>query len=52
MMDTITLLVAERDDVLRDDVIGQLLADGYQPQPARSAAQPRCRTGHGPTCCC
>jgi hypothetical protein len=33
MTDEITLLVAERDDELRQELIGQLLADGY---PARS----------------
>jgi hypothetical protein len=33
MTDVITLLVAERDDELRDHLIGQLLADGYQRAP-------------------
>ena len=47
-MDTMTLLVAERDDAMRDDLSGQLLADGYQPHPARTAAEARCRAGHGP----
>jgi DNA-binding response OmpR family regulator len=46
--DATTLLVAERDDELRDNLIGQLLADGYQPRPARTAAEARCRAGYGP----
>jgi hypothetical protein len=29
MTDEIMLLVAERDDQRRDELIGQLLADGY-----------------------
>jgi hypothetical protein len=48
MTDAITLLVAERDDELRHELIGQLLADGYQPSPARTAAETRCRAGPGP----
>jgi hypothetical protein len=48
MTETPALLVAERDDELRDELIGQLLADGYQPHPARTAAETRCRVGHGP----
>jgi DNA-binding response OmpR family regulator len=48
MMDTTSLLVAERDDEQRDDLVGQLLADGYQPQPARTAADARCSAGPGP----
>jgi hypothetical protein len=33
MTDTITLPVAERDDELRHERIGQLVADGYQARP-------------------
>jgi CheY-like chemotaxis protein len=42
------LLVAERDDDLRHELIGQLLADGYQARPARTTNETRCRAGHGP----
>jgi DNA-binding response OmpR family regulator len=48
MTEMFTLLVAENDDELRDELIGQLLADGYQAHPARSVADARCRAGHGP----
>jgi hypothetical protein len=48
MTNTTTLLVAEREDELGDELVGQLLADGYQPNPARTAAEGRCRAGHGP----
>jgi DNA-binding response OmpR family regulator len=48
MTDVITLLVAERDDELREHLIGQLLADGYQARPARTTNETRCRAGHGP----
>jgi hypothetical protein len=48
MTDEITLLVAERDDELRDGLIGQLLADGYQARPSRTMNETRCRAGHGP----
>jgi DNA-binding response OmpR family regulator len=43
-----TLVVAERDDQLRDHLIGQLLADGYQVRPARTAAEARFRAGYAP----
>jgi hypothetical protein len=48
MTETFTLLVAERDDELRDELVGQLLADGYQANPARTAAQAGCRAGYAP----
>ena len=49
MTETFTLLVADNDDELRDGLVGQLLADGFQANPARTAAQARCRAGHGRT---
>jgi DNA-binding response OmpR family regulator len=48
MTDEITLLVAERDDERRDDLVGQLLADGYQARPSRTMSETRCRAGHRP----
>ena len=48
MTDTIMLLVAERDEQLRHELIGQLLADGYQAHPARTMNETRCRARHGP----
>jgi DNA-binding response OmpR family regulator len=48
MSDTTALLVAERDGQLRDDLVGQLVADGYQTHPARTGAEARCRAGHDP----
>jgi DNA-binding response OmpR family regulator len=48
MTDTTALLVAERDDQPRDELIGQLMADGYQAHPARTVNETRCRAGHGP----
>jgi hypothetical protein len=48
MTDEIMLLVAERDDQRRDELIGQLLADGYQARPLRTMNKTRCRAWHGP----
>ena len=48
MTDSITLLVAERDDELRQELVGQLLADGYHARPCRTTNETRCRAGHGP----
>jgi hypothetical protein len=48
MAETFTVLVAEGDDGLRDELVGQLPADGYQAIRPRTAAQARCRAGHGP----
>jgi DNA-binding response OmpR family regulator len=42
------LLVAERDDELRDHIADQLLADGYQARPARTIREARCHAAHGP----
>jgi hypothetical protein len=41
MTEEITLLVADRDDELRDELVGQLLADGYQARTSRPAAETR-----------
>jgi DNA-binding response OmpR family regulator len=48
MTDVIRLLVAERDDELRDHLIGQLLAGGYQVRTAGTVNETRCRAGHRP----
>jgi DNA-binding response OmpR family regulator len=47
MSDCTTLLVAERDDELRTDLIGQLLADDFDARPARTAKEARCRAADG-----
>jgi ferric iron reductase protein FhuF len=52
MTETFTLLVAGRDDDLRDELIGQLLADTYQANPVRTMAETRCRAATARTCCC
>jgi hypothetical protein len=49
MTDTTTLLVAERDDELRQELVGQLRADGYQARPSRAMNETRCRAGMAPT---
>ena len=48
MNDTPRLIVADGDDRLRDDLTGQLLADGFAAEPARTAAELRCRAARGP----
>jgi hypothetical protein len=48
MTDEITLLVADRGDELRLELVGQLLADGYQARPARTMDETRCHAGHAP----
>ena len=42
------LIVADHDDRLRDDLAGQLLADGLAAEPARTPAEVRCRAERGP----
>jgi DNA-binding response OmpR family regulator len=44
----ITLVLAESEDGLRDQLIGQLLADGYRAHAACTAVEAQCRAGHGP----
>jgi DNA-binding response OmpR family regulator len=48
MSDPITVLVAERDDALRDELIDRLSADAFDAGPARSVAEVRCRAARGP----
>jgi hypothetical protein len=48
MTETFTPLVAERDDELREELIGQLRADEYQARPSRTTNETRCRAGHHP----
>lgn len=48
MSDPTTVLVAERDDALRDELIDQLLADSFEAEPARTVAGVRCRAANGP----
>ena len=42
------LIVADRDDRLRDHLVGQLLADGLAAEPAGTPAELRCRAARGP----
>jgi hypothetical protein len=42
------LIVADRDDRLCTELVGQLLADGFAAEPARSAQEVRCRAARGP----
>jgi DNA-binding response OmpR family regulator len=37
-----------RDDELRQELVGQLRADGQQARPSRTMKETRCRAGHGP----
>jgi DNA-binding response OmpR family regulator len=48
MNDTPSLIVADRDDQLRDHLVGQLLAEGLAAEPARTPAELRCRAAHAP----
>lgn len=48
MNDTPKLIVADRDDGLRDHLVGQLLAEGMEAEPARTPAEVRCRAARGP----
>jgi DNA-binding response OmpR family regulator len=48
MDDTRRLIVADSDDRLRTDLVGQLLADGFAVEPARTPAEVRCRAARGP----
>ena len=48
MNDTPRLIVADSDDHLRDDLVGQLLADGFAAEPARTPAEVRCRAAWSP----
>jgi DNA-binding response OmpR family regulator len=48
MSEPTTVLVAERDDALRDYLIDQLSADGFEAEPALTAAEVRCRAARGP----
>jgi DNA-binding response OmpR family regulator len=48
MTDTPRLIVADRDDRLRDHLVGQLLADGLEAEPACTPAEVRCRADRGP----
>ena len=42
------LIVADRDDRLRDHLVGQLQADGLAAEPAGTPAELRCRAARGP----
>jgi DNA-binding response OmpR family regulator len=48
MSDQTAVLVAERDDALRDQLIDQFSADRFHAEPARSVAEVRCRAARGP----
>jgi hypothetical protein len=48
MSDPTTVLVAKRDDALRDERIDQLSADRFQAEPARSVGEVRYRAGRDP----
>jgi hypothetical protein len=43
MSDPTEVVVAGRDDALRDDLIDQLSADRFHAEPARGVAEVRCR---------
>jgi DNA-binding response OmpR family regulator len=48
MTDTQRLTVADSDDGLRTDLVGQLLGDGFAAEPARTVSEVRCRAARGP----
>jgi DNA-binding response OmpR family regulator len=48
MSDPTTVLVAESDDALRQELIHQLSADAFEAEPARSVAEARRRAARGP----
>lgn len=48
MTDTPKLIVADSDDRLREHLVGQLLAEGMEAEPARTPAELRCRAARGP----
>ena len=48
MNDTPRLIVADSDDQFRDDLVGQLVADGLAAEPARTSAEVRCRAARNP----
>jgi DNA-binding response OmpR family regulator len=48
MNDTPRLIVADSDDRRRDDLVAQLLADGFAAEPARTPAEGRCRASRRP----
>jgi DNA-binding response OmpR family regulator len=48
MSEPTTVLVAERDDAVRDELIDQLTADAFDAEPARSVAELRCRAARDP----
>jgi DNA-binding response OmpR family regulator len=48
MNDTPRLIVADSDDRLRTDLVGQLVADGFAAEPAHTPAEVRCRAARSP----